>query len=329
MGRCAAPESDAVQVPESAFRNLMPMRPDDSVAEKIERLLQDYTCFSNDHILFSKMQQQRSAPVSWRPSSSMNRHRYVNHSSSRHQSVASMMESSRGGGSQGAFRGRGKNFLVNNHQIHDFERALQSALNKITENNFDSLSKRVKEIFDMQQHGNDVARTTKLIITQILQKCYTQVALLNVYCRLIGELRTAANASTRDVIDDVVDDFVNDYVANGLTSVTGESYVHQKTQYDEFCKAVITRSHLIGKHLTILAMIQNFLYVRGTGYLECVLDIYRTGSDGVQQELMLDILLEFVKFDNNLAAKIQEYVGKTKFVSSQRARFKMQDIMEA
>jgi hypothetical protein len=248
-----------------------------------------------------------------------------------------------------AFRGRGKHFLFNDTQTHDYERLLQSALNKITDTNFSTISKKILGMYHHQKSvSDDDSRVTKLFISHILHKCYTQVALLNIYCKLISELRDFADNDSKTLIDDVVEGFVDDFLVNSLplaalnhsrspssssmddtddsTSSNGNS--NSGTEYDDFCRSVVQRSHLIGKHMTILAMIQNFLYMSGARYLEDVLTIYREGSDANLQEILLDILHEFVKFDKTLASRIQHHVRHTTFVANNRARFKVQDIMD-
>lgn len=253
---------------------------------------------------------------------------------------------------------RATSALVNSSQMLGFERALQGLLNKITHRNYDKLAAQIVGMFGVAAATNDARRR---FVDIILEKCYKQVTLSEIFLRLICDIRKPADQESQEVIDSTLDAFVSEFLQSGLanssaTNVSSATFaIHSQADYDDFCRQVSSRRQLLGKHITILSLIKHMLYDRGAQYLHAILALFDeeddlggsdTGSSGAKasttasarHELLLDILLEFVKFDRAVATRIRDHVRRSKIsesasaatsTTSFRTRFKIRDILDA
>ena len=213
-----------------------------------------------------------------------------------------------------------------------FERRVQSVLNKLTRQNYKKLVASLLE----QLKDDDV----EALIEHILRKCYTQTCFLDLFVRLLVDLHASCTDENRRAIDRAIDVFVQGFVNNRdmlLFRIKGGT-----EDYGQFCDTMMQRNHIVGKHKTILSLIRSNMHESsGAVYLDAIMRILNESDDAPQDayELLLDFMMDFVKFDAQIAAKVQRYFadtsdadntgacGKTQNKMSNKAKFKIRDIL--
>ena len=84
-------------------------------------------------------------------------------------------------------------------------------------------------------------------------------------------------------------------------------------------------------------MIRSMLYTKGAHYLRSILTMFDAEdhlADSSRHELLLDILMEFIRFDRTVGQKIRDHVRRAQQnipedTNTARARFKIKDILES
>ena len=263
-----------------------------------------------------------------------------------------------GGDASSSFLSRRQPLTPPNKKPVTYERELQSVLNKLTRHNYSKLSASVLD-FEPNTHLD-------IFVATLLEKCYTQTCFLDLFVSLLCDLHRSADADTKTRIDTTLVLFVDQFVrCEDITSFRIRSTIHD---YDGFCKDMSVRNRIVGKHRTILALLNQVLLdeSKRAVYLhsmfealdqsvpshrsdelsgdggggggggngdggECERRSTPTSSDAY--ELLLDLMMDFVKADASMAQRVRGHFRDTGHFRedaahlTNRARFKIRDIM--
>lgn len=215
-------------------------------------------------------------------------------------------------------------------------RALTAALNKLSDRNYTVMCTRVCDCL--------ATSSVRLedVIGAVLTKCYHEDCYAALYVRMLSDIAAAYGESLNEPANDgivanevraFVDAFVNTDIVEALPVPTHDA------SYDEFCHAVKTRKHMVGKNRTILALLKRgFVHHRQPdGYADalCALLEAACRSGEAHIEAVLGFIADFAKMFPSSAAKcLPSLRSTTAFLNEQdhtgmKCRFRMMDVMQA
>ena len=332
---------------ESEFIRLKPIEPDETIRDRLNKLLDDYECFKSPDIHarnrigqeshgtgFAKERKggcgAMSSSTSSTSSSSSSHHR--RHTSNNPIAAPFHHYHHHKRGQMPPYR---KNHIPGvpgpPKRPPTYERELQSTLNKLTRHNYVKLA---TAILDFKCDKN-----LDLLVASLLEKCYTQTCFLDLFICLLCDLHASSGDDVKTRIDNALAVFVTTFM--GSDNLLSFRIRSTTKDYEGFCTDISNRNQIVGKHRTILALLERMLDKRyGNVYLRTMLGALDDSLQNEQSvntdayELLLDMMMDFVKADAGMAAQIRDHF-ETKGVRSDalpsnistRARFKICDIL--
>lgn len=127
-------------------------------------------------------------------------------------------------------------------RVQQPERQLTALLNKISDSNFDKLSKSVLE----------VGCPTEYIVASILAKCQKQPCFMNLYVRLLERVFQHTTSEMRGVVKECVTKFLDASIEHCAKDI---AFTLDNEDYDDFCNNISLKANTLGKHKTVLALL--------------------------------------------------------------------------
>jgi hypothetical protein len=332
-----------VRLPEEVFARLRPTSIDEGIKTRLDKLLDHYECFK----VTDTLTRPRSANESGVPLFRDKRlHGNVVHGGRHGRQYGSTSPST---ASHGHLNKRSSGFGSHRKPMHHtggfgaplpkqrimtYDRELKATLNKLTRHNYGKLS---SSILNFKDDTN-----IDLLLSSLLEKCYTQSCFLDIFVSLIVDLYAVADADTKSNIDTALTQFVTQFM--GCTQLLNFRMRNTNTDYDGFCDDMIMRNSIVGKHRTILALLNRILdkHFRQV-YLGAMLGVLDTSMASEERrvdahsdayELILDLMMDFVQADAAMATQIKDHFTSKGMLRdalpaniSNRARFKIKDIL--
>ncbi len=221
--------------------------------------------------------------------------------------------------------------LFNETQRQPSEREVTSALNKISKSNYKKIAADILKL----SNKNSLEMITKAI----LNKCQTQVCFLELYINLLNDIYiNACNIEVKQIMNNILSQYVNEFLQNKEF----KNFSLDTEDYDDFCMNLNQRSQIIGKHKTILQLIKkifrnNLIDDYFNIMFNEIIQIDKTDDEEETkiemeiQELLLDIIGDFVKTDHKYQLVIEKYYhshGNILDHYSLKAKFKVMDIVQ-
>lgn len=122
------------------------------------------------------------------------------------------------------------------------ERQLTALLNKLSDSNFEKLSKNVLE----------VGCPTEYIVAAILTKCQKQPCFMELYMRLLERVFQHTTTEMQDVVKECVTQFLDTSIEHCAKDV---AFTLDNDNYDDFCNNISLKANTLGKHKTVLALL--------------------------------------------------------------------------
>lgn len=287
----------SVAVDEQTFVANKPCSLDDKLKSKIDGLLDAYTCFSPDH------------NTSFFKHHSHDEHRH--HQRCHHHR----------GKKTAAFHHHARlpcpSFIIKSGTA--IERLVTAYLNKITNQNFEKVSGVLTEL--VSKGKVDVKTITHIV----LQKCEKHSCYIDIFVKLLCNIHNACDAEKQLLVHKVLLMYMQDF----LTAQDFLKFKFHNESYSTFCDNVTSKTTMIGKHKTILALTRHLLNDKKDSYFESVFKEMRTGMGGNEDvcELLLDFVIEFIKVDRGFHIQVKDFfdiynMGRL----TNKARFKVMDI---
>jgi hypothetical protein len=316
--------TDCIVIEPSIFYKLKDSPVNDKITQRIGSLLASYPCFKEGpHLL--------PAPATFNPKyanknySNSNHHHHHTHSSRNRVDYTS--------------RRRNADYRPSVIAIHrkpkqmSAERDITGMLNKITKGNYERIAAMLKTLTS-ETEGN-----MTIFLSQILSKCQRQVCFITLYLSLLEDVHQNASQEMQDHIRKVISDHVTKALGGAQTGL--ESFTLKSKSYDEFCNHLLTKGDIIGNHKTILQIMDSYPHMMTRNmqldsYFEDIFqqtrDVGETTSSHRNtdlHELLLEMLVDFVKLNTVWKARIATYFSdKNKMHSySSKARFQVMDII--
>ena len=285
----------SIAVDEHTFLEHRPSSIDAKLKTKIDSMLDAYACFSADHTSFFKHHSHHDEHRHHHRC----RHGKKAHASFQHARIPSP-----------AFINKTGTAL---------ERLITAYLNKLTNQNFEKVSGVLTEL--VSKGKVDV----KTITMTILQKCEKHSCYIDIFVKLMCNLHNACDADKQVIVHKVLLKYMHDF----LTAQDFLKFKFQNESYLTFCDNVMSKTTMIGKHKTILALTRHLLNEKKDSYFESVFKELKTGIGENEDvsELLLDFVMEFVKVDRVFHIKVKSFfdVYNCQCLTN-KARFKVMDI---
>ncbi len=210
------------------------------------------------------------------------------------------------------------------------ERQLTALLNKISDSNFEKLSKGVL----------DVGCSTEYVVASILAKCQKQPCFMNLYMRLLERVFKHTTAEMRDVVKGCVTRFLDASIENCAKDV---AFTLDNEDYDDFCNNISLKANTLGKHKTVLALLfsdEDALVERSVikahTYFDALFDRAKVMGEKREKnndlhELVLEMVLDCSRCGReDWNAKMRAYFTNptNTHAYSAKARFKVMDVFE-
>jgi hypothetical protein len=286
----------SVAIDEHTFHAHMPADIDDKLKERIDAILEKYSCFSADHTSFFKNHFHHE-DHQYRHTSRYNRHRKHNHAAASHKSAPTII------------------FKAGT----SLDRLVNAYLNKITNQNFDKITGVLTDI--VAKEKIDIITTT----LTILKKCEKHSCYIDIFVRLLCNIYNVCDADKQALMYKVLSQYMHDFLDT-------QEYLRFKLHndnYSAFCDNISTKSSMIGKHKTILSLTRNVLLDKKDMYFQHVFNEVKDhamANDDVC-ELLLDFMFEFVKMDRSFHITVKSFFDvHGTCAMSNKARFKVMDI---
>jgi hypothetical protein len=324
--------TDCIVIEPSIFYKLKESRDflNDKIAQRIGSLLASYTCFKEGpHLL-------PSPNHTFNPKYANKGHaNAIHHHGGQHTNKNRLDYVSRRRNPHYASDARSTTTMPINQRRPkqtSVEREITSMLNKITNGNYERISAVLKTL------TFDNADNLSIFLSHILAKCQRQACFITLYLTLLQDI----HQSSSEEMQNRIKDFVSDHVTKALYAQTElQSFTLRSKNYDEFCSHLITKSDIIGNHKTILQIMELYPHMMRPdmlmdSYFE---DIFRQTRDVGEMtsshrntdlhELLLEMLIDFVKLNTVWKARIENYFSEKNKLDtySSKAKFKVMDII--
>ena len=286
--------NDFIQINQNVFLEYQNIDDDPCVTEKLKSLLDKYGCF-HDYSAFNSYTKTKK-----------NTHHSNYHGNNHHHNYHKEPIQHR------------KKF--ENAKQSSTDREITALLNKISKQNHDKI---VEKIIRLTTSNN-----MNSIVFGILEKCYKQPCFIDVYINIILSLCCKSNCETRELIHTQLSDYTTAFIDGNEFN----TFKLNSMNYDQFCKNMLNKNEILGKHKTVIAVILKILrsniddYFKNTFDQIIQMDEVFIKDDFERHELLLDIMTDFVKTDNKYKEHIENYYKKhiNKLESyTKKAKFKI------
>jgi Mn-dependent DtxR family transcriptional regulator len=292
---------DFIKIDESCFtKNKMEVDENDPTIQKVQKLLEKYTCFNdfNSFHSYSKTKHYK------------NNHSH-NNSGGHHHSQQNCKFSHQ------------RKHIVNLTQKGN-DRNTNSLLNKLSRRNYETILEKLHHYITFD---NVVS-----FIKNILDKCQKQSCFLELYINLLYDIYHRSSMEIKHVISQVLLEYISEFMDNREF----KNYQLDSENYLQFCNNIDNKKQIIGKHKTILSLILKILrnnmiddYFNSMFNEIKHIDNNYTKEDYERHELLLEIIGDFVRADIKYKSFIEKYYHSNKQILesySLKARFKVMDI---
>ena len=208
-------------------------------------------------------------------------------------------------------------------------RCINENINKITQANYATVSKRMKLVLDDE--------TLKYGIGEILDKAYEQFDRCNLYVDLILDICGALTQEQRSAVQQ----FLKEQLEDSLQDHQGYPHVDPKKDYDGFCRVLKTKTRAVGRCGTFSKMLKRvqglFGYTPDEYYEHHEKLVFRYVRDdlGVEVDVaasvenLLECLHVIVKHYTGMRSKFRRAVEcvPVEDFPSKKCRFKVLDIL--
>jgi hypothetical protein len=208
-------------------------------------------------------------------------------------------------------------------------RCINENINKITQSNYATVSKRMKLVLDDE--------TLKYGVGEILDKAYEQFDRCNLYVDLILDICASLTPAQRTAVQE----FLREQLEESLEDHQAYPHVDPKRDYDGFCRVVKSKSRAVGRCGTfskMLKRVQGFFGYTPDEYYEhheklvfrYVRDEFDIEVDvAASVETLLECLQVIVKHYAGMRSKFRRAVGGVPVDSfpSNKCKFKVLDIL--
>ena len=207
----------------------------------------------------------------------------------------------------------------------DTDREVTALLNKISKRTFHKICRDMMRVITR----NNVETITR----DILEKCQKQYGFLDLYIGVLTEIFVKSSCEIREKIKDILTTYIDDFIKNRQFT----DFQLDSSDYNEFCDNLDNKKQIIGKHKTILAIIDKIM----SGNL--IDDYFNIMFNEIVQmdknilvhttferhELLLDIMTDFVKTQERFQFHVGKYYSSHGSILEQysvKARFKVMDL---
>jgi hypothetical protein len=248
-----------VSVPE--FLRLRPTSSDQTIVERLNRLLDPYECFKTNDVhvkgavgafggtsassTSGALRERRGCPGSHARFGQQAQHHHVFNNNNYFVGGHKRSNNRKTGSPHAGFA----TSTPPSKRPPSYERELQSTLNKLTRHNYTKLARAIMSF------RNDA--NLDHLVSSLLEKCYTQTCFLDLFVGLICDLYETADTGTRARINGALALFVTSFI--GSENLTTFRIRNHTTDYDGFCDDMLMRTKIVGKHRTILALVKCLL----------------------------------------------------------------------
>ena len=206
-----------------------------------------------------------------------------------------------------------KKYHSREYAVKTDDKIILSYLNKITSNNYDTLSHKI--ISNIRDDNYNMI-IDKLLLISFKQSNYSKVY-INLYKSII--------------IDEVKCQYLNNKIEEILTNKEGDlklllNNISSKS-YDEFCDNNKEKKNLKGKINIIINLIKFDIIPIGKEFLIKNLMKYKNYENELFLEL-LQIINNISKLEKHVINDLQNYLDNTNFKGKMMIKFKIKDVIE-
>lgn len=173
------------------------------------------------------------------------------------------------------------------------KRETVSLCNKINESNFSIIENKFMRYIDESN--------AQLVISMLLEKCYTQSFYLDTYLRLFERIKERFE----NILHNVFNDFVEKTIAELPVDISNLVSIDHNA-YSSYCDFVLKRSLLVQKHNT-LYVLRDLKYVSFDYdlYFSNMMSIFNHITNGIEIDILVSICQALFKHYRN-AAHVQQ-----------------------
>jgi hypothetical protein len=215
-------------------------------------------------------------------------------------------------------------------RVQQPERQLTALLNKLSDSNFEKLSKSVLE----------AGCSTEYIVAAILTKCQKQPCFMELYMRLLERVFQHTTAELQGVVKECVTKFLDSSIEHCAKDI---SFTLNNESYDDFCNNISLKANTLGKHKTVLALLFSddealveSSVMKAHNYFDALFNMAKVmGEKGEKNTDMHELVLEMVLDcsrcgQDDWNAQMRAYFTNptnTRAYSA-KARFKVMDVFD-